>query len=105
MATRSHAKGEGGYPAPHMTHAECLRLGTWATGHEADCRRKTYAELAQQAREDETVGFYVTESNMSTVCRALFGKKIPDTKADALAVLTERVADCERRLTRAGLWL
>lgn len=98
-----HEKGHGAYVAPHMTMRQKLLLGDWAKDHEPDCRRKTYAELAAQASADPAVGFQVTESNMSSVCVARFGhKRSRNGNGDALAALTARIAECERRLTAAG---
>ena len=101
MASK-HEKGQGTYVAPHMTMRQKLLLGDWAKEHEADCRRKTYAELAAQASADPAVGFQVTEANMTSVCIARFGhKRIRNGNGNALAALTARIAESERRLTAA----
>jgi hypothetical protein len=97
-----HKKGQGAYVAPHMTMRQKLLLGDWAKDHEAECRRKTYAELAAQASADPAVGFAVTESNMSSVCVARFGHKRCRTNGNGIAALEARIAECERRLTAAG---
>lgn len=99
MASK-HEKGQGSYVAPHMTMRQKLLLGDWAKEHEAECRRKTYAELAAQASAD--LGFKVTESNMSSVCIARFGHKRGRTNGNGIAALEARIAECERRLTAAG---
>jgi len=97
-----HEKGQGAYVATHMTMRQKLLLGDWAKEHEADCRRKTYAELADQATADPAVGFRVTESNMSSVCISRFGTKRTRTSGNVIAALTARIAECERRLTATG---
>ena len=98
-----HEKGQGAYIAPHMTMRQKLLLGDWAKEHEQDCRTKTYAGLAEQASADPAVGFQVTASNMSSVCIARFGKKhTRRANGNAIADMTARIAECERRLTAAG---